>query len=145
MPMPMPMPMPRMTDVRAMPMLTCSSVTASSEWYQRVLGLRSVHGGDEYDQLTAGEEHGPVVLQLHQRDPHEHAHLAAEGRPLDGNGIAVWFETDEFAAVADRIHASDATVVEDVHVNPLAEHLEVWLRDLDGYLVVVSSPYGDVG
>lgn len=130
--------------MRPMPMITCSSVTASSEWYQRVLGLRSVHGGDEYDQLATDDD-GPIVLQLHQVDPHEHAHLATEGRPLDGNGIAVWFETDTFAAVADRIHASDATVVEDVHVNPLANHLEVWLRDLDGYLVVVSSPYGDVG
>ena len=27
--------------MRSMPMLTCSSVTASSEWYQRVLGLRN--------------------------------------------------------------------------------------------------------
>jgi catechol 2,3-dioxygenase-like lactoylglutathione lyase family enzyme len=126
-------------------MLTCASVTKSSEWYQRVLGLRSVHGGDEYDQLTAGEEHDPVILQLHRRDPHEHAHLAADDRPIDGNGVAVWFETDRFDAVAERLHASDATIVEDVHVNPLANHLEVWLRDLDGYLVVVSSPYGDVG
>lgn len=131
--------------MHSMPMLACSSVTASSEWYQRVLGLRSIHGGDEYDMLTAGGEYGPVILQLHEIDVHEHAALVTDGQPLGGNGVAVWFETDDFAAVADRIHATEATIVEDVHVNPLAEHLEVWLRDPDGYLVVVSSPYGDVG
>jgi len=32
-----------------------------------------------------------------------------------------------------------------VHVNPLAHHRELWLRDPEGYVVVVSSPYGDLG
>jgi catechol 2,3-dioxygenase-like lactoylglutathione lyase family enzyme len=127
-----------------MPMITCSSVTASSEWYQRVLGLVSAHGGDEYEMLTAGE-HGPLVLQLHEVDAHEHAHLLRDGQPLGGNGVALWFETAELAAVAERIHGTEAEVLEDVHVNPLANHLEIWLRDPDGYVVVLSSPHGDVG
>jgi catechol 2,3-dioxygenase-like lactoylglutathione lyase family enzyme len=130
--------------MQPMPMVTCSSVSASSAWYQRVLGLSSAHGGDEYEMLTVGE-HGPMVLQLHEVDAHEHAHLLRDGLPLGGNGIALWFETGDFAAAAARIHATDADVLEDDHVNPLAQHREIWLRDPDGYVVVVSSPFGDMG
>jgi len=36
-------------------------------------------------------------------------------------------------------------VGEDVDVNPLAPHREIRIRDPDGYVVVVSSPRGDVG
>ena len=127
-----------------MPMITCTSVRASSEWYQRVLGLVSAHGGDEYEMLTVGE-HGPLVLQLHELDAHEHGHLARPDRPLGGNGVALWFETADFVAAAERVHGTDAVVLEDVHVNQLAHHLEIWLRDPDGYVVVLSSPYGEVG
>jgi catechol 2,3-dioxygenase-like lactoylglutathione lyase family enzyme len=123
-------------------MLVCSSVSGSSAWYQRVLGLGSAHGGDEYEMLTSGDA---VVLQLHEVDAHEHPHLVRAGEPLGGNGVAVWFETDDFDAAATRIRDAGADVIEDVHVNPLAHHREIWLRDPDGYVVVVSSPYGDVG
>lgn len=120
-------------------MLTCTSVSASSEWYQRVLGFESAHGGDEYEMLTSG---GRVVLQLHDVDPDEHAHLLREAQPLGGNGVAVWYETDDYAGDLARIVTTDADVLEPDHVNPLANHREIWLRDPDGYVVVVSSPYG---
>jgi hypothetical protein len=29
----------------------------------------------------------------------------------------------------------------DVHTNPNARHREIWLRDPDGYLVVLAEPY----
>ena len=125
-------------------MITCASVPASSEWYQRVLGLVSAHGGDEYEMLTHADD---VVLQLHDIDVHEHIHLLDGDDASRGNGVALWFETAEFDAAAARIHAVGAavTILEDVHVNPLGNHLEVWLQDPDGYKVVISSPYGEVG
>jgi catechol 2,3-dioxygenase-like lactoylglutathione lyase family enzyme len=123
-------------------MITCSSVSASSDWYQRVLGFESAHGGDEYEMLMSA---GAMVLQLHEADAHEHPALLREGEPLGGNGVALWFDTDSFDADVERVRSTDAEVVEDVHVNPLAQHREMWLRDPDGYIVVLSSPYGDVG
>ena len=127
--------------MRPQPMLACRSVSASSAWYQRVLGLESGHGGDEYEMLMSD---GALVLQLHEIDAHEHPHLIREGVEV-GNGVAVWFETSDYDSVLARIESADAQVVETDHVNELANHREIWLRDLDGYLVVVSSPYGDVG
>jgi catechol-2,3-dioxygenase len=51
------------------PMLTCVSVSSSSRWYQRTLGLASAHGGDEYEMLT---HDGTLVVQLHEVDAEEH-------------------------------------------------------------------------
>lgn len=139
------------TDVRPQPLITCSSVSASSQWYQRVLGFESAHGGDEYEMLMSD---GALVLQLHEDDVHEHPALTRSGEPLGGNGVAVWFESDRFDDDVERVRAATTAgevgdvgveIVEDVHVNPLAQHREIWLRDLDGYVVVVSSPYGDLG
>jgi catechol 2,3-dioxygenase-like lactoylglutathione lyase family enzyme len=123
-------------------MITCASVSASSDWYQRVLGLERAHGGDEYEMLMSG---GALVLQLHEIDVHEHPAMLRADEPLGGNGVALWFETSEFDSDVERIRTTDADVVEDVHVNPLAQHREIWLRDPDGYVVVLSSPYGDTG
>jgi hypothetical protein len=36
-------------------------------------------------------------------------------------------------------------VLEALMVNPSARHLEFWVRDPNGYVVVVASPYGDLG
>jgi catechol 2,3-dioxygenase-like lactoylglutathione lyase family enzyme len=131
--------------MRPQPMITCSSVSVSSAWYQRVLGFESTHGGDEYEMLMAD---GALVLQLHEVDAHEHPALVREGEPLGGNGVALWFETTEYRDALDRIRLAgdeiDVVVAEDDHANPLAHHRETWLRDPDSYVVVVSSPYGDV-
>ena len=126
--------------MQPMPMLTCASVTASSEWYQRALGLTSAHGGDEYEMLTHDDV---LVLQLHELDADEHPHLV---RPDErrGNGVAIWFKSADYAGAVERARASAAEVLVDDHVNPLAHHREIWLRDPDGYVVVVSSPFGQV-
>ena len=45
---------------------------------------------------------------------------------------------------SDALPRAGATVVDGPLFNPLARHREVWLHDLDGHLVVVASPAGDV-
>ena len=42
-------------------------------------------------------------------------------------------------AAAERVRASKAELVLDVHWNPNARHREIWFRDLDGYTVVLAS------
>ncbi len=128
--------------MRAQPMITCTSVSGSSEWYQRVLGFESAHGGDEYEMLMSN---GALVLQLHEVDVREHPAMLRDGQPLGGNGVALWFESTEFDSDVEQIRSTEADIAEDAHVNPLAQHREIWLRDPDGYVVVLSSPHGDVG
>jgi predicted enzyme related to lactoylglutathione lyase len=125
------------------PLLAVRDVEASSRWYQHVLGLRSDHGGPEYERLLAG---GTLVLQLHQESV-EHHHGAIGPA---GSGALVWFgEVPDFDDVVARAAEVGAEVVRDVHRNPPEGrgngpgHREVWLRDPDGYTVVVASPDGE--
>jgi catechol 2,3-dioxygenase-like lactoylglutathione lyase family enzyme len=124
------------------PLIAVRDVQASSRWYQAVLGLQSGHGGPEYEQLMSD---GRVVLQLHDWDIDEHPHLGDPAVPARGNGAVLWFETRDIAAAYERARAGGAEVLEPLKVNPLARHREFWLRDPDGYVVVVASAYGDVG
>lgn len=53
--------------------------------------------------------------------------------------IALWFFTSELDAAVGRV-TEEVTVVERLHDNPDAGHRELWLRDPDGYLVVLAGP-----
>jgi hypothetical protein len=52
----------------------------------------------------------------------------------------LWFEVADFDATVERVRASDAQVVTEVHTNPNAHQQEIWLRDPEGYLVVLAGP-----
>lgn len=124
------------------PMITVHDVVATSRWYQAVLGLTSGHGGDEYEMLMDGDR---LVLQLHHWDVHEHPWLGDPNLRPYGNGVALWFQTDAIDDAWARATAAGAKVAEPLAVNPLAHHREFWIVDPEGYVVVVSGPYGDVG
>jgi catechol 2,3-dioxygenase-like lactoylglutathione lyase family enzyme len=118
-------------------MLVVRDVPASSRFYQQVLGAESGHGGDEYEQVVSD---GEILLQLHHLEvEHHHGRLADPEQPL-GNGLLLWFEVADFDAAVARARATGAAVVRDVHVNPNARQQELWLRDPDGYLVVLAGP-----
>jgi catechol 2,3-dioxygenase-like lactoylglutathione lyase family enzyme len=118
-------------------MVVVRDVLASSRFYRQVLGAESGHGGDEYEQIVSG---GEIVLQLHRIDVEDHhGPLADPDRPL-GNGFLLSFEVADFDATVERIRATGAAVVRDVHTNPRARQQEIWVRDPDGYLVVVAGP-----
>lgn len=134
--------------MRPQPLIAVTDVEASSRWYQRLLGCRSNHGGTEYEQLVWG---GKIVLQLHRFGvAHHHG---AIGNPDDkpyGNGVLLWFEVDDFEAVMERAAAMGVEIAMPRHRNPPdgeggPNHWECWMRDPDGYLIVVASPYGTAG
>ena len=121
-------------------MIAVHDVEKSSAWYCAVLGATSGHGGPEYEQLLVDDA---MILQLHKLElGHHHGTIGDPALPV-GNGVALWFEVDELDVAADRSKAAGATVQTDVHHNPNAGHRELWLRDLDGYLVVLASRSGE--
>ena len=118
-------------------MIAVSDVPRSSRWYQAVLGVASGHGGDEYEQLVAD---GEIILQLHHLDePDHHGAMGDRDVPL-GNGVALWFEVADFDSAVSRIREHDAAVETEPHENPNAKQQEIWLRDPDGYRVVLAGP-----
>jgi hypothetical protein len=92
-----------------------------------------------------------LVLQLHHFAVEDHH--GPIGDPNDrpyGNGVLLWFEVDDFDAAMARASALAAEVVLPRHRNPPSgnggpNHWECWLRDLDGYTVVIASPDGTAG
>jgi catechol 2,3-dioxygenase-like lactoylglutathione lyase family enzyme len=127
--------------LQSQPMIAVADVEASSRWYCRLLGAASGHGGCEYEQIVAD---GRIVLQLHAWDVHEHPHLGNPSRP-PGNGVLLWFQLDAFDNVLRAAAELGATVLQPPAVNPFAQHREVWLRDPDGYVVVIAGRAGDLG
>lgn len=126
--------------MRPQPLICVADVEASSRWYRDALGLRSGHGGGEYERLYAGEA---LVLQLHSFEAdHDHGPIGDPGAKPYGNGVLLWFEVDDFEAAMARVDALKPEVVRPRHVNDRPNHWECWLRDPDGYLVVIASPDG---
>lgn len=134
--------------LRPQPLIAVTDVEASSRWYQRLLGCDSGHGGPEYERLVAN---GVLILQLHSFEvEHHHGRI---GDPADkpyGNGVLLWFELDDFDAAVARVAEMKAEVVTPRHRNPPSgaggpNHWECWLRDPDGYTVVLASPDGSAG
>jgi predicted enzyme related to lactoylglutathione lyase len=93
-----------------------------------------------YDRLLCGTS---LVLQLHAWDAEDHPNLvnAEEARP--GHGVVLWFEVDDFDAAVKRARALRATVLIKPFVNPAPGHREIWIRDPDGYVVVLARPDGE--
>jgi catechol 2,3-dioxygenase-like lactoylglutathione lyase family enzyme len=119
------------------PLICVHDVPASSRWYQRLLGSRSGHGGDEYERLNDAD--GRLVLQLHRWEvEHHHGPLGDPALP-HGNGVLLWFELADFDAAVERALALGVDVV---RPSQLSENgnWEFWLRDPDGYQVVLTSP-----
>jgi catechol 2,3-dioxygenase-like lactoylglutathione lyase family enzyme len=129
------------------PLICVRDVEASSRCYQRLLGITSDHGGPNYERLIAPGDGNRLVLQLHRWDLDHHGPI---GDPADlppGNGLLLWFELDDFDAAAARAIEMGAEVLLPRHRNPPdhdggPNHWELWLRDPDGYKVVLASPDG---
>jgi catechol 2,3-dioxygenase-like lactoylglutathione lyase family enzyme len=131
--------------MRPQPLIAVTDVEASSSWYQRLLGCQSGHGGPNYERLLRD---GKLVMQLHHFDvEHHHGAIGNRNDRPYGNGVLLWFEVDDFDAAADRVAELKAELVHPRHRNPPdsdggPNHWEIWLRDPDGYTVVLASPDG---
>jgi catechol 2,3-dioxygenase-like lactoylglutathione lyase family enzyme len=133
--------------MRPQPLVAVRDVEASSRWYQTLLGCESAHGGPEYERLVAD---GTLVLQLHnwggRARPRRHRRSP---RPAVRQWRAVVFEVDDFDAAVQRAGDLGAEVVLTPHRNPPEgepggpAHREIWVKDLDGYTVVLASPDGE--
>lgn len=131
--------------MRPQPLICVHDVEASSRWYQQLFTLQSAHGGTEYERLESG---GRLVLQLHRWDvSHHHGAIGDPAHTPYGNGVLLWFEVDDFEAAVARASELGAEIVLPRHRNPPdgnggPNHWELWIRDPDGYTVVLASPDG---
>jgi catechol 2,3-dioxygenase-like lactoylglutathione lyase family enzyme len=130
--------------MRPQPLIAVRDVEASRRWYQQLLGCESAHGGAEYERLVSPQ--GTLILQLHRWEV-EHHHGPIGDPDAKPYGVLLWFEVDDIDAAIARAGELDAEVILPRHRNPPdggggPNHWECWLRDRDGYAVVLASPDG---
>jgi catechol 2,3-dioxygenase-like lactoylglutathione lyase family enzyme len=134
------------TGVRPQPLIAVRDVQRSAAWYAKLLGAENLGASMPsdhdhiYDRVVLGNK---LLLQLHSWNDEHHPNLEDKDRSTPGHGVLVWFELDDFDAAVTRARKMKAKIVEDVHVNPGPRHRELWLRDPDGYVVVITSPDGE--
>ena len=131
--------------MRPQPLIAVTDVEASSRWYQRLLNCQSAHGGPNYERLVAN---GTLILQLHKFEvEHHHGPIGDRDDKPYGNGVLLSFEVDDFDDAVAGVRGLKAEIVLDRHRDPPEgdggpNHWEIWLRDPDGYTVVLASPDG---
>lgn len=112
--------------VEAQTLIAVRNVRASSRWYAELLAADSLaehEHRDFYDRILSQK--------------------ADAARP--GHGVVLWFQVDDFHSAVARARNLGAEILQEPDVNPAPQHWEIWLRDPDGYVVVVCSPDGDCG
>ena len=118
------------------PIIAVKDVEASSNWYQQVFGFRSTHEGNVFAVLESEEDE--ILLCLHKWGEHEHPTMT-DPAIAPGNGLILYFRTDNMNAVRQNVEKLGAIVEEDVHVNPNSLKKEFSLRDPDGYYLTITE------
>ena len=129
--------------VQAQPLIAVKNVRASSRWYAELLGadrLPEHEHRDVYDRIACS---GQLILQLHAWDEEDHPNLVNAGAAPPGHGVLLWFEVDDFDSAVARARGLGAEIILEPHINPAPRHREIWLRDPDGYVLVIASPDGE--
>lgn len=129
--------------IESQPLIAVRNVRASSRWYSGLLAADSLpdHSHrDFYDRIHCA---GKLVLQLHAWDEEDHPNLVdADAAPV-GHGVVLWFQVADFDSAVQRARSLSAQIIQGPLFNPAPRHRELWLRDPDGYVVVISSPDGE--
>jgi catechol 2,3-dioxygenase-like lactoylglutathione lyase family enzyme len=128
--------------VASQPLIAVRNVRASSRWYRQLLGAESLPEHDHrdaYDRLFCD---GQLILQLHAWDEEAHPNLMNANAAPPGHGVLLWFEVSDFDAAVKEARSLRAEIVVEPHVNQNSQQKEIWIRDPDGYVVVVAGPEG---
>lgn len=131
-----------MTGIQAQPLIAVENVILSSNWYSTLLGaqplgktFQDTHGGT-YNRLMDGDN---VILQLHSWDDENHPNLTNREKASVGHGMLLWFQVEDFPMTLQRIELLDAEILKPGAPNPNSGLTEIWLRDPDGYVIVIAG------
>ncbi|MEP3836651.1 MAG: VOC family protein [Algibacter sp.] len=125
--------------IRTEPIIAVANVEKSSEFYQKLLGCISKHGGTTFEILT--DENDEHILSLHKWGAHEHPTLINSKN--SGNGLILYFLVDSITPIWENAIAMNAQIESEPKINPNSRRLEFSIRDLDNYYISVCSEKTD--
>jgi predicted enzyme related to lactoylglutathione lyase len=127
----------KMTMIKIDPIIAVKDVEASSGWYQQVFGFKRVHGGkDRFAVLVSKDDE--ILLCLHKWEEHHHPTMANPGI-TPGNGLILYFRTENMDTVRQNVDKIGSTVEVDIHVSPNSLKKEFSMRDPDGYYLTITE------
>ncbi len=109
-----------------------SDLTASVDWFSRVLGFSPVERDAHYAGLRRGET---TILLGTEAGPYwspERAHIPPAGSR--GGGVEIVLIVDEIDSVYDRARNAGADIVRPLQDQPWGLR-QFWVRHPDGYLL----------
>lgn len=121
-----------MTIKAIAPQLRTTDIKSSIAFYTEKLGFEvAFNFEDFYAGIRAGE-HTFHLKQVDEQDP---------SIPFvdDGGHLHLYFETDDVAAVADRLKANGVTLIKDVHETDWQTR-EIVLQDDQGHTLYFGQP-----
>ena len=130
-------------SAEAQPLIAVRDVRASSRWYGKLLAADSLPDHEHRDLYDRVFSSGRLILQLHAWDEEDHPNLVNANAAPHGHGVLLWFAVCDFDSTVDRARELGAEMILEPHFNPAPQHREMWLRDPDGYVVVIASPDGE--
>lgn len=117
------------------PMLFVDDVEAASRWFQSLLGMKSAHGGKEYEMLM--DAAGQLALQLHHADAEEHGEARLPAGSQRGAGVLLYCKVADVRAAHAHAKAMGAAVEGEPIFIKLAGHTEFVARSPDGYAIAL--------
>ncbi|MEO8759898.1 MAG: VOC family protein [Bacteroidia bacterium] len=118
------------------PIIAVKDIEASAKWYQQVFGFQNAHGGKDFAVLKSEDDE--IILCLHKWGEHRHPSLTDQSiKP--GNGLLLYFRTDNIEAIRKNVDEIGAKVEEEVRQNQNSLKKEFSLRDLDGYYLTITE------
>ena len=118
------------------PIIAVKDVEISSKWYQSVFGCQRTHGGNEFAVLVSDNDE--VLICLHKWGEHEHPTMQ-KPNIASGNGLILYFRTDNMHLIRQNIKKLGYPIEEDVHENPNSTKLEFSVYDPDGYYLTITE------
>jgi catechol 2,3-dioxygenase-like lactoylglutathione lyase family enzyme len=118
------------------PIIAVKDALSSSNWYQAVLGCKSMHGGADFDILVSND--GDVILCLHKWGEHEHPTMT-DSTISPGNGLILYFRTHRMEQIRKQLDLMGHKIEKEIELNLNSRKREFSVRDPDGYYLTISD------
>lgn len=118
------------------PIIAVKDVEASSKWYQSLFGLKSKHGGNEFDILV--DENDEILVCLHKWGEHNHPTMRTSNI-TPGNGLILYFRSTNIDRQRQNLRNINYKVETEIELNPNSNKKEFSVIDPDGYYLTIAE------